>query len=127
VLRANWPRVDVTTADISIRAPFSKEMLDAMDRSQKPAARYISAWSKSRSYMWDELAACAWIEQGIITKDKQVYMDVDLSHGPNYGDTLTWAEKFKPETGVRLVHVQVDLDLPRFQKMFVDLMTGTAQ
>jgi hypothetical protein len=30
----------------------------------------------------------------------------------------------KPATGVRLVHAQVDLDLPRFQKMFVDLMTG---
>jgi len=25
---------------------------------------------------------------------------------------------------VRLVHAQVDLDLPRFQKMFVELMTG---
>jgi purine nucleosidase len=50
-------------------------------------------------------------------------MDVDVSHGPSYGDTLTWTEKFKPATGVRLVHAQVDLDLPRFQKMFVDLMT----
>jgi hypothetical protein len=31
----------------------------------------------------------------------------------------------KPATGVRLVHAQVDLDLPRFQKMFVDLITST--
>jgi inosine-uridine nucleoside N-ribohydrolase len=127
VLRAGWPRIDVTTADISIRAPFSKEMLDAMGNSQKPAARYIAEWSKSRSYMWDELAACAWIEPGIITKEKQMYMDVDLSHGPNYGDTLTWPEKLKPDTGVRLVHVQSDLDLQRFQKLFVDLMTGAAK
>jgi purine nucleosidase len=126
VLRADWPRIDVTTADISIRAPFSKEMLDAMSKSQKPAARYIAEWSKSRSYMWDELAACAWIEPGVITKQKEMYMDVDLSHGPNYGDTLTWSEKLKPDTGVRLVHVQQDLDLPRFQKLFVDLMTGVA-
>jgi purine nucleosidase len=74
--------------------------------------------------MWDELAACAWVEPGIITKEKQMYMDVDLSHGPNYGDTLTWDEKLKPDTGVKLVHVQVDLDLPRFQKLFVDLMNG---
>jgi hypothetical protein len=27
---------------------------------------------------------------------------------------------------VRLVHAQVDLDLPRFQKMFVELMTGAS-
>jgi purine nucleosidase len=124
VLRADWPRIDVTTADISIRAPFSKEMLDAIGKSQKPAARYITAWSKNRSYMWDELAACAWIEPEIITEEKPMYMDVDLSHGPNYGDTLTWAEKLKPDTDVKLVHVQVDLDLPRFQKLFVDLMNG---
>jgi len=127
VLRADWPRIDVTTADISIRAPFSKEMLGAMGKSQKPAARYIAAWSKDRSYMRDELAACAWIEPGIITKQNEMYMDVDLSHGPNYGDTLTWPERLKPDTGVRLVHVQTDLDLPRFQKLFVDLMAGTAE
>jgi hypothetical protein len=50
-------------------------------------------------------------------------MDVDLSHGPSYGDTLTWTEKLKPAISVRLVHAQVDLDLPKFQKMFVELMT----
>ncbi len=50
-------------------------------------------------------------------------MDIDLSHGPSYGDTLTWTEQLKPQTGVRLVHAQLDLDLPRFQKMFVDLMS----
>ena len=50
-------------------------------------------------------------------------MDIDLSHGPSYGDTLTWTEKLKPQTGVRLVHAQLDLDLQRFQKMFVDLMS----
>ncbi len=52
-------------------------------------------------------------------------MDVDLSHGPSYGDTLAWPEPMKPATGVRLVHAQMDLDLPRFQKVFVDLMTRT--
>ena len=50
-------------------------------------------------------------------------MDVDLSHGPSYGDTLTWTDKLKPATNVRLIHAQLDLDLPKFQKEFVDLMT----
>jgi hypothetical protein len=52
-------------------------------------------------------------------------MDVDLSHGPSYGDMLAWPEPMKPATGVRLVHAQMDLDLPRFQREFVDLMTRT--
>jgi len=124
VLRAGWPRIDVTTADVSIKAPFTLAMVEQIAKSQKPAARYIAAWSQSRYYMWDELAACAWIDPGLITKEKQLYMDVDLSHGPSYGNTLTWNEKLKPTGGVKLVHAQTDLDLPRFQKMFVDLMTG---
>jgi len=124
VLRAAWPRIDVTTVDISIKAPFTQKMLDEISKSQTPAARYIAAWSQDRYYLWDELTACAWLDPTIITKQRQLYMDVDLSHGPSYGDTLTWDEKFKPATAVRLVHAQVDLDLPRFQKMFVELMTA---
>ncbi|MGB6974429.1 MAG: nucleoside hydrolase [Terracidiphilus sp.] len=125
VLRADWPRIDVTTVDVSIKAPFTRAMLDAIARAKTPAARYIAAWSQDRYYMWDELAACAWLDPALITKERLLYMDVDLSHGPSYGDTLTWTAKLKPETGVRLVHAQVDVDLPRFQKMFVALMTET--
>jgi inosine-uridine nucleoside N-ribohydrolase len=124
VLRADWPRVDVTTVDVSIKAPFTQKMLEEISKSQSPTARYIAAWSQDRYYMWDELAACAWLDPTLITKESVLYMDVDLSHGPAYGDTLTWTEKLKPATGVRLVHAQVDVDLPRFQKMFVGLMTG---
>ncbi len=125
VLRAAWPRVDVTTVDVSIKAPFTQKMLEEISKAQTPAARYIAAWSQDRYYMWDELAACAWLDSTLITQEKLVYMGIDLSHGPSYGDTLTWTEKLKPATGVRLVHAQTDLDLPRFQKMFVELMTGT--
>jgi purine nucleosidase len=122
VLRANWPRIDVTTVDVSVKAPFTQKMLDDISRSQSPTARYIAAWSQDRYYLWDELAACAWLEPSIITKEQVLYMDVDLSHGPTYGETLTWTENLKPATGVRLVHAQVDLDLPKFQSMFVELM-----
>ena len=124
VLRAAWPRIDVTTADVSIKAPFSQQMLDEIAKSKTPAARYITAWSQNRYYMWDELAALSWVEPSLITKEKPLYMDVDLSHGPSYGDTLFWGENLKPETGVRMVHAQMDLDLARFQKIFVDEMMG---
>ena len=121
-LRAAWPRIDVTTVDVSIKAPFTQKMVDAIARSSSPTARYIAAWNQERYYMWDELAACAWLDPSLITREEVVYMDVDLSHGVTYGDTLTWTEKLKPATGVRLVHAQLDLDLPKFQQMFVELM-----
>ena len=124
VLRAPWPRIDLTTVDVSIKAMFTQEMFDAISRARSAAAQYIAKFAKERYYLWDELAACAWLDPTIITKVREVYMDVDLSHGPSYGHTLTWAEKLQPLTGVRRVHAQVDLDLPRFTKMFVNLMSS---
>jgi len=122
VLRAHWPRIDVTTVDVSIKAPFTQQMLDEIAQSQNPAARYIARFSQDRYYLWDELAASAWLDPAIITGERLLYMDVDLSHGPSYGDTLTWTAPFKPDTDLQLVHAQVDLDLPRFSKLFVELM-----
>ena len=121
-LRAPWPRIDVTTVDVSIKAPFTEKMLDEIVKSSSPTARYIAAWSQDRYYLWDELAACAWLDPSLITREEVVYMDVNLDRGPGYGDTLTWTDKVKPATGVRIVHAQLDLDLPRFQRVFVDLM-----
>jgi purine nucleosidase len=123
VLRAPWPRIDVTTVDISIKAMFTEEMYKAISRSSSPAAQYIAKFATDRSYLWDELAACAWLDPRIITKERQLYMDVDVSHGPSYGNTLTWDEKVKPAIPVRLVHAQLDVDLPKFTRMFVDLMS----
>jgi hypothetical protein len=49
-------------------------------------------------------------------------MSVNVDHGAAYGDTLTWTEKDNPELGARLAEIQMDLDLARFNKMFVELM-----
>jgi hypothetical protein len=51
-------------------------------------------------------------------------MDVDVSHGPTYGETLSWNEALKPAVDVHLVHAQLDLDLARFDRMFVELMSA---
>jgi inosine-uridine nucleoside N-ribohydrolase len=123
-LRAHWPRIDVTTVDISIKAMFTQEMLDAISASPHPAARYIAKYSDERYYLWDEIAACAWLDPSIITQELKLYMDVDVSHGPAYGETLTWDEALKPEIDLQLVHAQTDLDLPRFSKMFIGLMSA---
>jgi inosine-uridine nucleoside N-ribohydrolase len=125
VLRAPWPRIDVTTVDISIKARFTQAMIDAISKASNPAAQYIAKYSQERYYMWDELAAAAWLDPTLITKEKQVYMDVNITHGPTYGDTLTWTDQLRPQTQLQKVHAQLDLDLPRFQKMFVDLMSAS--
>jgi purine nucleosidase len=123
-LRAHWPRIDVTTVDVSIKAMFTEAMLAAIAKSPHRAAQYIAKYSQERYYLWDELAACAWLDPRVITKERRLYMDVDVSHGPAYGETLTWSEELKPAVELQLVHAQVDLDLPRFTRMFVELMSA---
>jgi purine nucleosidase len=108
--------------DVSIKAPFTQKMFDDISQSKSPAAQYIAKYSQDRYYLWDELTACTWLDPSIITKERVLYMDVDISHGPSYGNTLTWTAPFKPETGVQQVHAQMDLDLGKFDAMFVELM-----
>jgi purine nucleosidase len=126
-LRAHWPRIDLTTVDISIKASFTQEMLHQIATSQSPAAQYIAHYSQNRYYLWDELAAAAWLDPTIITAERKLYLDVDLSHGATYGDTLAWNEANKPDLDLQLIHVQTDLDLPRFTRLFVTLMQSQPQ
>jgi hypothetical protein len=38
-------------------------------------------------------------------------MDIDLSHGPSYGDTLTWNDKIKPAIDFQpCTHLDQDLE-----------------
>jgi inosine-uridine nucleoside N-ribohydrolase len=123
-LRAHWPRIDLTDVDISIKASFTQAMLYDISKSQTPAAQYIAHWSQEKYYLWDELAAAAWLDPKIITKERLLYLDVDTSHTATYGDTLAWTEKTKPVLDVQKVHVQEDLDLELFTREFVELMKG---
>jgi inosine-uridine nucleoside N-ribohydrolase len=127
VLRAAWPRIDLTTVDISIKTRFTKTMLDEIARSTNPAAKYLTAYTSDFYYCWDELAAAAWLDPAIITKEEKLYIDVNLSRGPSYGDTFSWDAANKPVLELQPVHVHADLDLPRFNQVFVDLMKAPPQ
>jgi purine nucleosidase len=126
-LRGHWPRIDLTTTDISIKTGFTKAMLDDIAHSPNPAAKYLATYTNQFSYCWDELAAAAWLDPAIITKEQRLFIDVDLNRGPFYGDTLSWTAANKPLLDLQLVHVQTELDLPRFNKLVVDLMKAPPQ
>jgi inosine-uridine nucleoside N-ribohydrolase len=125
VLRAHWPSIVCTTVDVSLKTRLTQEMMDEIAKAQTPVAQYLARYSHvGRSYLWDELAAAAWLDPTLITGERQVYMNVDLDRGYSYGDTLVWSERVKPEGDVQLVRAQMDVNMPKFAKLFVDLMTG---
>ena len=126
VLRAPWKKIVCTTVDISVKTRLTSELINRINASDSPAARYVVKYARTHeyNYLWDELAAAAWLDPSVITKKETRYMDVDLDRGASYGNTLTWADWDKPKLAVRPVEIQVDLDTEKFYKMFVQLLTA---
>jgi purine nucleosidase len=125
VLRAPWKKITVTTVDISVKTRLTKAMIAEIAKSTAPAAQYIAKYA-DEEYMWDELAAGAWLEPGIITKEQTVYMDIDISHGAGYGNTLTWALGSQPGLGEQPVHMLLELDAKKLYRLFEKLMMQPA-
>jgi inosine-uridine nucleoside N-ribohydrolase len=124
VFSAPWKKIVCTTVDISVKTRITAQLIEQIKSGKSPAARYIGEYSHlygEYNYLWDELAALAWLDPTLITKKETRYMDVDLDRGANYGNILTWSENDKPKLEVRPVEIQADLDLERFYKMLVDL------
>jgi len=109
VLHAHWPRFVLTTVDISVKTRMEKSLIEQVRKSPTPAAQYVAKYAEA-NYLWDELAAVAWLDPSIITKSQKLFIDVNLDHGAGYGDTLAWAPGQQPGMGEQLVEVQQDLD-----------------
>src|SRR5246127_99202 len=105
VLRAPWKKITVTTVDISVKTRFTKGMIAEIAKAGTPAAKYIGEYA-DEEFLWDELAAAAWLDPGVITKEVSLYMDIDISHTAGYGNTLVWTEEDRPGRGGGLGHVR---------------------
>jgi inosine-uridine nucleoside N-ribohydrolase len=127
VLRAPWKTIVCTTVDISVKTRLTQELIDRVKKSDTPAARYVGSYARlsgKYNYLWDELAALAWLDPSLITAKDTRYLDIDLNRGADHGNTLSWTESDKPKTAGPPTEVQVDLDTERFYKMFVDLLAA---
>jgi inosine-uridine nucleoside N-ribohydrolase len=125
VLRAPWKKIVCTTVDISVKTRMTQDLITRIKGSNSAAARYVGTYARlfgEYNYLWDELAAAAWLDPTLITKTEVRFMDVDLSRGANYGNMLTWSDKDRPALPLQPVEIQVDLDSGRFYGMFVDLL-----
>lgn len=122
VFNAPWKKITVTPVDISLQSWYSDDMQAAIAQSHSPAAQYLAQYDTERYYMWDEIAALAWLHPDVVSKTRTLYLDADLSHGPSYGNTLAWTQQSKPETAGPPVTVQMQLDRKAFDKRFIELM-----
>ena len=127
VLQAEWKKIVCTPVDVSVKTRFTPQLLERIRAGQSPAARYVGQYARLHGeydYLWDELAAAAWLDPSLITKTETRFMDTDLDHGPGYGNTLTWTDRDRPKIPARQVEIQLDLDSARFYNLFVELLTA---
>jgi len=127
VFMAAWKKIVCTPVDISVKTRLTSDLINRIRAGDSPAARYIGKYARLRgsyNYLWDELAAAAWLDPSLITKKETRFLDVDLDRVANYGNTLSWIDNNKSKIKVQPVEVQDDLDLEKFYKMFVDLLTA---
>ncbi len=122
VLHGKWPRVVVTTVDISVKTRMEKDLIEQVRKSPTPAAQYVAKYAEA-NYLWDELAAVAWLDPSIITKSRKLYLDVNVDHGAGYGNTLVWGVGQQPGLGEVLAEVQDDVDKGKFYREYVELLS----
>ena len=123
VLTAPWAKISATTIDSSIESHLTP-VLENLASSKSNAARYLVQYARhnnSAAYAWDELAAATFLDPAITTHERVVYMDINLDHGPNYGDVLTYSDTDKPQLTLQKVHAQIDIDSQRLIHDLTDL------
>ena len=126
VLRAPWKKIVCTPVDVSIKARLTPQTVKHIGEASTPIASYVAKYYQpgdGNDYMWDELAAAAWLDPSIITKKQTRFMSVDIDHGASYGNTLTWDKSDRPKVTVQPVEIQLDLDTGKFFDLFSSLMT----
>ena len=121
-MRAPWKKITITPIDISVKTTVNPDLKAAIAKADTPIARYLTEYAVE-SFMWDELSAAAMIDSSIITGQKELYVDIDVDHGPSYGETLFWDKSAVLPPYERLATVQFDVDTKKLYDLYIKLMT----
>ncbi len=125
-MRAPWKKITITPIDISVKTTVNPDLKSAIAKADTPIARYLTEYSVE-SFMWDELSAAAMIDPSIITGQKELYVDIDVDHGPSYGETLFWDPATEVPPYERKATVQFDVDTRKLYDLYIKLMTQPAR
>jgi inosine-uridine nucleoside N-ribohydrolase len=125
VMSAPWKKITMTPNDVSVKTRLSKELEARVSAGNNALTRYLDAYSRP-SYMWDEIAAAAFLDPSIITSEKDLYVNIDIDHGAGYGQTIFLDKGTSAPAWWKQATVQLDLDTSKFYDMYVRLMTAPA-
>ncbi len=124
VMSAPWKNITITPVDISVKTKLSKELQARIGAVHTPLTDYLEKYSDTGYPMWDEISAAAFLDPSFITKEEKLYVNIDIDHGPSYGQTIFVGMDTKVPGWWKLATVQFDLDSQKFYDMYVQLMTA---
>jgi purine nucleosidase len=122
VLHEAWPKILQLPVDPTTRTFFSKALYAEVGRAKTPVAAYVSTYGEEFP-MWDELAAAVWLDPSLVTRRQTMLIDV-ATDGAAYGSTLSWPLGRGPGLGERAVDVVQEVDVKRFERLTVKLLTA---
>jgi inosine-uridine nucleoside N-ribohydrolase len=122
-ITAAWPKI-TSVADVTndLALLFSDEVIQQIGQVKTPLSEYVTKYAEKGVPLWDELTVGIYLDPTLITNQKEVLMDVDVSHGPGYGSARIYADSVAPRLGERKVNIVLDVDAKRFVKTFIKAM-----
>ncbi len=121
VLRAAWPRVTCSPIDVSQHTRSTPELFAAIARAGTSLARYLDQFGPRNRPMWDEVAAATWLDESLVTRFDDYFIDVNTDGGATHGYMLSWDPGSEPAQGERRARVQKQINDARFYDLFVHL------
>ena len=122
VMRSPWKKITITPIDVSVKTTVNPAVKAAIAKADTPVAHYLTQYAVE-SFMWDELSAAAMIDPSIIIGQKELYVDIDVDHGPSYGETLFWDTAAEVPPYEHKATVQFDVDTRKLYDLYIQLMT----
>jgi inosine-uridine nucleoside N-ribohydrolase len=122
VLHEPWKKITQVPIDPTTRTFFKPEYIRQLAHGHAPFDAYLAEFGQSYP-MWDELAVAVWLDPSIVTRSTRLLVDVDTSFTAGYGNTLSWSVGAGPGLGEREVLVVQDVEVPKFERMTLDLLS----
>ena len=152
VIREPWKEIVVSPFEVGEQVWSSEKLMQRVVDAGGPLASHVKeiyldskplAGTSTWSMMWDELLVAYILDPSVITKSEQMYVDVDIEHGPQYGimlmwkpsaklpefflpysgprppDLEKWASHLKPPDWLQPANVQLQADVKKFEDVFV--------
>ncbi len=142
VMAAPWKKITITPHDLGASArvqdPQEREKLnqrvrDAIAAAKTPLSEYLTQFSRGYGgYMWDEISVATFLDPGIITEQKELFVNIDIDHGSSYGQTIFVETEYGRSAPPRPREmpswwkkstVLFGVDLDKFYDIYVDLMS----